>query len=116
MIESVEKRKRLIDMVQYWCNHTKVSQHLRESDIPSLVGQIIDEFYHITLSCGHHVMEFDEGVHIAFNDFVTDRSDMEHGGGMSEVSGIYCHDCAERYKKELGAWEPALDKGEEKQG
>jgi len=103
MIESEEKRKRLTDTIIHWTNHTKVDHLLRTGDIPSLVRNILQEFYNVTLSCGH-LVRGDEGVHIEFEDFVTDRSDMEHGGGMGIVSGTYCTDCAEHYK-ELGAWE-----------
>lgn len=94
MIESEEKKERLTEMVTRWCNFTKVSPQLREGDIPSLVRQVIEEFYHIHLSCGHLVEEIDEGVHIAYR---------ENDG--SEVSGMYCKECAEEYKRTLGAWE-----------
>lgn len=92
-IESEEKRKRLTELIQRWATHTKVLPQLREYDIPGLVGQVLEEFYHITLCCGHLVRDSDEGVHIAFNDV------------DGEVSGLYCKDCAEELKKELGAWE-----------
>ncbi|KKM99570.1 hypothetical protein LCGC14_1146540 [marine sediment metagenome] len=104
MIESEEKKKRLNDTITHWCKHTKVDHLLRNGDIQWLVGSILSEFYCVTLCCGHKV-KGNEGVHIAFNDFVVDRGDSEHGGGMGEVSGIYCDDCAEHYKKEIGAWE-----------
>ncbi|KKN17544.1 hypothetical protein LCGC14_0964690 [marine sediment metagenome] len=104
MIESVEKQKRLNDIVGRWCKQTQ-HRNLRGGDIQSLVSQVMSEFYHITLCCGHQVMEMEEAVSIAFNDFITDRGDMEHGGGMGVVSGCYCRDCAEQYKKKLGAWE-----------
>lgn len=109
MIESEVKRKRLTEDIKHWCNHIKTTPLLRQGDIPGLVQTILTEFYHETLSCGHMVSN-GEGVDIAFNDFITDRSDMEHGGGIGEVSGRYCNDCAERYKKELGAWEIKHDK------
>lgn len=105
MIESEDKRKRLTDTITRWCKHTKTLPLLREHDIPSLVGSILQEFYHTTLCCGHMISEHEDGVHIAFKDFIVDRGDMEHGGGMGEVSGLYCKECAEKYKKELGAWE-----------
>ena len=105
MIESKVKQERLTDTVERWCKHTKIKQHLRPHDIPNLVSQILSEFYHISLCCGHLVADSSEGVPIAFFDYVTDRSDVEHGGGMGEVSGLYCVECATRYKRELGAWE-----------
>ena len=97
MIESEEKRKRLTDDITHWCRHTKILPQLREHDIPSLVGQILEEFYHTHLCCGHLVRSFQEGVHIAFEDW----SD----GELGVVTGLYCKECAEDYKKELGAWE-----------
>ncbi len=109
MIESEEKRKRTTESIERWARHTKIKKYLRDYDIPSLVSQIIDEFYHITLCCGHKVKTMDEGVVIAFTDYVVDRSDMEHGGGMGEVSGLYCKECAEKYKRELAAWEVKLE-------
>ena len=36
----------------------------------------------------------EDSVHIAFKE-----------SDGSTVSGLYCSDCAEDYKKELGAWE-----------
>ena len=91
-IESEEKRERLKELITHWCEHTKILPHLREYDVPGLVRQILEEFYHITLCCGHMVESCDDGVHIAFNDV----------GG--EVSGLYCKVCAEKYIQTLGAW------------
>ena len=102
MIESEEKRKRITEDIKHWCDYVKATPLLREGDIQSLVQTILTEFYHTSYSCGH--MGNDSGVVIAFNDFVTDRSDMEHGGGIGEFQGIYCRDCADKYIKELGAW------------
>jgi len=76
---------------------TKVLPQLREDDIPSLVRRIMEEFYHITLCCGHMVAGFDEGVAIEFYEY-EDKS-------KGTVIGEYCKDCAEKYKKDLGAWE-----------
>lgn len=59
----------------------------------------------IRLCCGHEVDSFDDTVHIAFREFIVDRGDFEYGGGIGEVSGLYCHQCAEEYKREVGAWE-----------
>ncbi len=97
MIESEEKRKRLTDTITRWCEHTKSLPLLREHDIPSLVGSILQEFYHITLCCGHLVGEHEEGIHLAFKDY--------DDGKLCEVSGLYCKECAKKYKKKLGAWE-----------
>tara|TARA_Y100000310_G_scaffold144390_1_gene143668 strand:- start:32610 stop:32861 length:252 start_codon:yes stop_codon:yes gene_type:complete len=80
---------------------------LRDGDIYGLVSHILEEFYLIHLCCGHLVRELDESIYIAFNDLILDRSDMEYRVG--EVSGRYCKDCAEKYKKEFGAWEVKLN-------
>lgn len=103
MIESEEKRKAVREDIERWTKFTKIKQYLRQSDIPSLVSQIIDEFYHTTLSCGHRVSSTDEGTPLEFEDFITDRSDMEHGGGMCTTQGIYCADCVPGYIKDLKA-------------
>ena len=58
----------------------------------------------IILCCGHSVQNLDEIIYLAYKDFIVDRGDMEHGGGMGEVSGSYCKDCAEKYIPRLGAW------------
>ena len=105
MIESEETRKEITEDIKRWCDHVKATPLLRQRDIPSLVYTILEEFFHIRLCCGHLVRDFDEGVNLAFNDFITDRSDMEHGGGIGGVTGSYCKDCAKRLKKELVAWE-----------
>ena len=97
MLESEQKRKRLTDLITHWCEHTNVLPYLRDYDIPSLVGQVMEEFYQLRCTCGHSIRDFDEGVHIAFKDM--------NDGEEVEVSGLYCKDCAERYKKNLGAWE-----------
>ena len=93
MIESEEKRKRLTEIVDRWVKYTKVEPYLRGPDIPSLVGSILGEFYHVTLCCGHMVRELDEEVGIAFNEL------------EGTTYGSYCKDCAEKYKKDLEAWE-----------
>ena len=98
-IESEEKREALQGIITRWAEHTKVMPYLRSFDIPSLVSNILGEFYHVHLSCGHWVSSMDEGVHIAFKEF----SDGE--GEEYEASGIYCKACAEDFKKNWGAWE-----------
>lgn len=102
MIESEQKKQRLTDTVTRWCDHTKVTPYLRDYDIPNLVSQVMNDFYHVHLCCGHLVNTIDEGVHLAFKDV---------DGG---VRGLYCQDCAVRYKRELGAWEIGVLKEEEK--
>ena len=96
-IESEEKRKRLIDMITRWCEHTKVLPQLRSYDIPGLVSQVLEEFYNVVLCCGHLIKGSEEGVYISFKDW--------YDGEECERSGVYCKECAEKYKKELGAWE-----------
>ena len=92
-IESETKKQKVTEDVQRWCDHVHATPLLRVGDIEGLVSQILDEFYRIRLCCGHGVRDFGEGVHIAFWD----------NDGKSE--GIYCTDCAERYQREMGAWE-----------
>lgn len=96
MIESEEKRKRLTDIITRWSEYTKVINYLRPYDIHNLVGQVLDEFYSVMFSCGH-LGNWEDGVHIAFKDL--------DDGQEGEYSGLYCRDCAEEYKAELGAWE-----------
>ena len=103
-IESKENQQRLTEDIKRWCDHVKATPLLRQGDIEGLVRTILGEFYHTTFCC-RHLGRYDEGVHIAFKEFIVDRGDMEHGGGIGEVSGLYCRDCADEYKKELGAWE-----------
>jgi len=93
MIESEEKRKRLTDTVTRWTQHTKVDHLLRDGDVPGLVQSILQEFYHIHLSCGHMVAELDEITTLSWKDV------------EGECYGSVCKECAERYKRELGAWE-----------
>lgn len=93
-IESENKRERLIGLVEHWAKYTKADWMLREGDIPSLVSQIIEEFYHVNLCCGHWVKDFDEGISLEFKE-----------ADGSTVSGTYCKVCAKEYKKELKAKE-----------
>lgn len=97
MIESEEQRKKITQALRQWCNHIKATPLLREGDIPSLVRTITGEFYHITLCCGHMVKDLDETVTIEFYEY----DDKTKG----TIVGSYCRDCAEEYKKKLGAWE-----------
>ncbi len=98
MIESLQKKERITDTITRWCEFTKTLPLLRTGDIPNLVRSIIDEFYHITLCCGHKVTSMDEGVHIAWMESC--------GETQGEISGSYCKDCAESYLKDkrMGAW------------
>jgi hypothetical protein len=93
MIESEEKRKRIIENLERWSKHCKVDHLLRDGDIEGLANSIIQEFYHIQLCCGHWVREFNEGVTLEMPDY----SDGEKGIS----SGIYCKDCAKQYLKEI---------------
>ena len=102
MIESEERKQRIENTIENWAIHCLLKPHLREGDIRNLVGQIMDEFYHVTLSCGHQVMNINEGVLISFKD-------VDHEGKECEVQGNYCKDCAEKYKKELGSKEIKSD-------
>lgn len=93
MVKSEEQRKELNDIINRWSEHTKVVQYLREYDIPNLVSQILDVFYKVTFYC-RHKGNYEDGVHIAFKGM--------DGGDEREISGLYCKDCAEKYKGELG--------------
>ena len=92
MIESKIKRQALTDAISHWCNHVKATPVLRQGDIEGLVKTILEEFYSVTLACGHKVRSSDEGITIAFKDC----------DGV--VYGGYCPDCAKRAVRE-GAWE-----------
>ncbi len=96
MIKSEEERKRITENIKRWCDHVKATPLLRNGDIYPLVNSILEEFYHITLCCGHMISDFDEGVTIEFYEFE---------GRKDTIIGTYCKDCAEKYKKELEAWE-----------
>ncbi len=97
MIESEEKKKRLIGDIEHWSEFTKIKQYLRIYDIPNLVNTILEEFYHVTLCCGHKVNSIHDGVNIEF--YTYENNDQE------TTIGLYCKDCAEKFKRELGAWE-----------
>ncbi len=97
MIESKEKEKRLTDIIERWANHTKIIPQLREYDISGLVNQILEEFYHIHLSCGHLVNSSAEEIILTFKDY--------DDGELVDIVGSYCKDCAKKYKKNLGASE-----------
>jgi len=91
MIESEEKRKKIIDKLERWSKNCKVDHLLRDHDIPGLANWILEEFYHIHLCCGHLVREFNEGVDLEMADY----SD----GEKATSSGIYCKECAEWFLK-----------------
>lgn len=93
MIKSEFQKKRITEIITNWCDNVKTTPLLRPFDIPALVDNILSEFYRVTFCCGHKGDWLDEGIHIAFK------------GAEGEVSGLYCKDCAEMYKKDLGAWE-----------
>jgi hypothetical protein len=98
MTESKEKQQRIESIIEHWTESCILKQYLREGDIRNLASQIIDEFYHVQLCCNHKVMHIKEGIRLAFKD-------VDSEGNECEVQGDYCRDCAEKYKKELGAWE-----------
>lgn len=97
MIESEEKRQRLTDTITRWAKHTHADRELRNGDIGGLVSSILDEFYHITLSCGHRVREMGDGVSLEYQS--------QEDGEPCTIYGEYCKDCATQYKKELNAKE-----------
>lgn len=93
MIESEEKRKRIIECLERWSKHCKVDHLLRDGDIAGLASSIIQEFYHIQLCCGHWVKNYDEGVTLEIPDY----SDGEEG----VLIGSYCSECAKHFLKEV---------------
>jgi len=102
MIESEEKKERLTEMIERWSHTTKIEQYLREHDIPSLVNQIINEFYHINLSCGHWVRQY-EGESFDFSHKTWEYDDCYDCDGPSRgvwstIYGSYCKDCYEKMK------------------
>lgn len=101
MIESEENKIRVRKDIEEWCDFVKVTPLLRNNDISSLVNSIMGEFYHISLYCGHLARSIEDGVLIEFYEYD------DHSKGT--VQGIYCKDCAEEYKKTLGAWEVKLE-------
>ena len=58
-----------------------------------------DGNYNIHLSCGHWVDGFDECIKVEFEEFIVDRGDMEHGGGMGKVYTSICKKCLATYRK-----------------
>jgi len=112
MLESEEKRKRLLETIERWCDHVKATPLLRDGDISGLVNTILDEFYHITLCCGHKVRDFSDGVIVTYTDYVFDRSIDEDGDqvqGDATICGDYCKDCIEDMK----TWARDLKVGKE---
>lgn len=93
MIESKTKRQCLLETVEHWANHTKIMSYLRDYDIPSLVEQIIDEFYPITLSCGCQVNSMGEEIPLTTKDRDSET------GSPAICYGTYCVDCAKWYEK-----------------
>lgn len=96
MIESESKRERIKDIIGRWAKYTKIEQYLRDHDIPSLVDQVITEFYHIKLCCGHWIRDYSESFDFAYKTWDCDWE----GSGWSTVSGNYCRECYERMKKD----------------
>ena len=82
MIESVEKQKRILDYLQRWAMNCRIGWFLRRDDLSSLSWHIIDEFYNITLSCGHKVRS-------PYKEYILELKD-----GEESYQGNYCEDCA----------------------
>ena len=102
MIESEEKKELLKEIIERWSRIIKIEQYLREYDVPSLVSQIINEFYHINLSCGHWVRQY-EGESFDFSHKTWEYDccgdyDGPTQGVWSIVSGNYCRDCYDKMK------------------
>lgn len=88
MIDSEEKRQRVTEIVERWVIHTKIKSYLRSYDIPSLAHQIVQEFYHICLSCGHWVNSLNEGTSLEIDEQDGKRY------------GTYCDDCVKSMLKD----------------
>lgn len=89
MIESEEKRNRLLDMINHWAKHTKVKPYLREYDIPGLVCQILGEFYNVKCTCQHLINSRYQ------KEYIVDYKDNDG----SEVRVVSCEDCLKWYKE-----------------
>ena len=102
MIESEEKKERLKEIIERWTRNTKIDQYLRDYDIPSLISQIVNEFYHINLSCGHWIRQYEgESFDFSHKTWEYDCCGDQDGpaqGAWSTVSGSYCRDCYEKMK------------------
>jgi hypothetical protein len=96
MVESEEKQKRIVEMLERWSKNVKVDHLLRPYDIPLLAKSIIEEFYHVSLCCGHWVKSLEEGADFVHKEWCSDFD----GSSWSDISGIYCKDCYERMKKD----------------
>ena len=102
MIESEEKKERLREIIERWSRNTRIEQYLREYDIPGLVNQIINEFYHINLSCGHWIRQY-EGESFDFSHKTWEYDccgdyDGPSRGAWSTISGSYCRDCYDKMR------------------
>jgi len=86
-IESEELRKKITEDIKRWCDQVKATPLLRQGDIEGLVRTILEEFYHIHLTCGHMVKELDEGINLEIDD------------SEGKEYGFYCRDCAEKFIK-----------------
>ena len=91
MIESVEKQKRILDMLNRWARNCRIKWLLRGDDLNSLSWQIIEEFYNVSLSCCHYVRD-------PHKEYVIETPDCD-----GTVIGSYCEDCG----KERLKWEGA---------
>lgn len=96
MIESKEHLRRVTDIIRHWAKFTHAGRELRQGDVENLAHQILEEFYRVQLSCGHYVRSLTDGVGLT-------HASQDRDGEPCEVSGVYCADCAEAYKRELGA-------------
>ena len=94
MIESTYNRTLITEDIERWAKYTKIKQYLRVGDIPNIVNTIIDEFYHVTLSCCHKVRSIDEGIDIEFEDVCCDAD----GIGECMITMSVCKDCLKDYE------------------
>ncbi len=92
MIESEEKRKIIIDMLNRWAAHCKIDHLLRDGDILGLADSIIERFYRIRLCCCHYVDNYEDSVDLEMNEY-------DDEGNLGTSFGVYCKDCAEWFLK-----------------
>jgi len=95
MIESEEKRKSLVDILERWAKNCKIEDRLRDGDIHGLVSCILGEFYHTHLACGHQVPNDYQATVIEFDEPFVDDSGFHTGRCTMNC----CTDCADYFMK-----------------
>jgi len=91
MIESVEKQKQILDMLNKWAKNCKIKWLLRNNDLNMLSWDIIEQFYNCQLSCGHLVRE-------PYREYVIEMPDYN-----GAITSSYCEDCGKEELKRKDA-------------